>query len=141
MKGLPFDLRFELGSQEVHLVHGSPRKVNEYLFEDKPASLYERLARAEEARMLVFGHTHKPWIHTYGGRVVRQLRVGRQTEGRRPTRRRSRSSSSTRPEKCGRRSSGCPTTPRRSPEKSPRPASPASTPTSWSPPHEKEKDR
>jgi len=50
----------------VHLVHGSPRKVNEYLFEDKPASLYERLARAEEARTLVFGHTHKPWIHTYG---------------------------------------------------------------------------
>ena len=51
----------------VHLVHGSPRKVNEYLFEDKPARLYERLARAEEADLLVFGHTHKPWIHEYGG--------------------------------------------------------------------------
>ena len=51
----------------VYLVHGSPRKVNEYLFEDKPARLYERLARAEEARVLVFGHTHKPWIHSYGG--------------------------------------------------------------------------
>ena len=49
MRGLPFDLRFELGSQDVHLVHGSPRKVNEYLFEDKPASLYERLAAAEDA--------------------------------------------------------------------------------------------
>ena len=42
---------------------------------------------------------------------------------------------------CGRRSSGSPTTPRRSPERSPRPACPASTPRSWSPPHEKEKDR
>jgi hypothetical protein len=31
----------------IHLVHGSPRKVNEYLFEDKPESLYERLAGAE----------------------------------------------------------------------------------------------
>jgi putative phosphoesterase len=67
MRGLPFDLRFPLGNQDVHLVHGSPRKVNEYLFEDKPASLYERLARAEDAQVLVFGHTHKPWIHTYGG--------------------------------------------------------------------------
>ena len=67
MRGLPFDLRFELGSQQVHLVHGSPRKVNEYLFEDKPASLYERLAAAETADTLVFGHTHKPWIHIYGG--------------------------------------------------------------------------
>src|SRR6478736_4063105 len=35
MRGLPFDLRFEVGSQLVRLVHGSPRKVNEYLFEEK----------------------------------------------------------------------------------------------------------
>jgi putative phosphoesterase len=67
MRELPFDLRFPLGSQDIHLVHGSPRKVNEYLFEDKPVSLYERLAAAENAGVLVFGHTHKPWIHTYGG--------------------------------------------------------------------------
>ena len=51
----------------MHLVHGSPRKVNEYLFEDKPARLYERLAAAETGRVLVFGHTHKPWVHEYGG--------------------------------------------------------------------------
>jgi putative phosphoesterase len=64
---LPFDLRFQVGDVDVHLVHGSPRKVNEYLFEDKPSSLYERLAGAEAARVLVFGHTHKPWVHEYGG--------------------------------------------------------------------------
>ena len=67
MRQLPFDLHFPLGNQDVHLVHGSPRKVNEYLFEDKPASLYERLAKAEDAQVLVFGHTHKPWLHPYGG--------------------------------------------------------------------------
>jgi putative phosphoesterase len=67
MRGLPFDLRFEVGGVDVHLVHGSPRKVNEYLFEDKPASLYERLAAAETADALVFGHTHKPWVKEYGG--------------------------------------------------------------------------
>jgi predicted phosphodiesterase len=67
MLELPFDLRFEVGGVPVHLVHGSPRKVNEYLFEDKPARLYERLAAAEEARVLAFGHTHKPWVHEYGG--------------------------------------------------------------------------
>ena len=48
-------------------MHGSPRKVNEYLFEDKPASLYERLAAAETDRVLVFGHTHKPWLREHGG--------------------------------------------------------------------------
>jgi putative phosphoesterase len=67
MRALPFDLRFEVGERRVHLVHGSPRKVNEYLFEDKPARLYERLAGAERSDVLVFGHTHKPWVHEYGG--------------------------------------------------------------------------
>jgi putative phosphoesterase len=67
MRALPFDLRFEVGANTVHLVHGSPRKVNEYLFEEKPASLYERLARSEEADTLGFGHTHKPWVREYGG--------------------------------------------------------------------------
>jgi len=66
MRSLPFDLRFQVGGIDVHLVHGSPRKVNEYLFEDKPASLYERLAAAESDPVLVFGHTHKPWVHEYG---------------------------------------------------------------------------
>ena len=67
MRGLAFDLRFDLGEVPIHLVHGSPRKVNEYLFEDKPASLYERLAAAEDAKVMVFGHTHKPWMNTFGG--------------------------------------------------------------------------
>jgi putative phosphoesterase len=67
MRGLPFDLHFEVGATKVHLVHGSPRKVNEYLFEDKPARLYERLASAETDEVMVFGHTHKPWVQEYGG--------------------------------------------------------------------------
>jgi putative phosphoesterase len=67
MRDLPFDLRFTVGGSQVHLVHGSPRKVNEYLFEDKPARLYERLAAAEDGDVLVFGHTHKPWVHEFGG--------------------------------------------------------------------------
>jgi putative phosphoesterase len=67
MRGLPFELRFAVGSADVHLVHGSPRKVNEYLFEDKPARLYERLAAAERDGILVFGHTHRPWVREYGG--------------------------------------------------------------------------
>jgi putative phosphoesterase len=67
MRELSFDLHFQVGEVPVHLVHGSPRKVNEYLFEDKPASLYERLAGAEQDRVLVFGHTHKPWVHEFGG--------------------------------------------------------------------------
>jgi putative phosphoesterase len=82
MRQLPFDLRFEIDGTPVHLVHGSPRKVNEYLFEDKPASLYERLAKDEDADMLVFGHTHKPWVHEFGGVVfVNCGSVGKPKDG------------------------------------------------------------
>ena len=82
MRELPFDLHFTVGETPVHLVHGSPRKVNEYLFEDKPASLYERLARAEPHSALVFGHTHKPWVHDYAGvRFINCGSVGKPKDG------------------------------------------------------------
>jgi putative phosphoesterase len=82
MRKLPFDLRFAVGDWQVHLVHGSPRKVNEYLFEDKPDSLYERLAAAEDAQLLIFGHTHKPWIRDFGGvRFVNCGSVGKPKDG------------------------------------------------------------
>ena len=67
MRGLPFDLRFELGGRRVRLVHGSPRKVNEYLFADKPARTFERIAAGADCDVLVFGHTHRPWVAEYGG--------------------------------------------------------------------------
>jgi putative phosphoesterase len=67
MRELPFDLRFDLGAKRVRLVHGSPRKVNEYLFEDKPARTFERIAALADCDVLVFGHTHKPWVREYGG--------------------------------------------------------------------------
>ena len=67
MRELPLDLRFELADKRIRLVHGSPRKVNEYLFEDKPARTFERIAALADCDVLVFGHTHKPWIHEYGG--------------------------------------------------------------------------
>jgi putative phosphoesterase len=67
MRELPFDRRFELRGRRVRLVHGSPRKVNEYLFEDKPAKTFERIAAGADCDVLVFGHTHKPWVRGYAG--------------------------------------------------------------------------
>jgi predicted phosphodiesterase len=51
----------------VRLVHGSPRKVNEYLLEERAASTFERIAAIAECDVLVFGHTHKPWIREHAG--------------------------------------------------------------------------
>jgi putative phosphoesterase len=82
MRTLPFDLRFELGGKRVRLVHGSPRKVNEYLFEDKPTRTFERIAALADCDVLVFGHTHKPWLCEYAGvRFVNCGSVGKPKDG------------------------------------------------------------
>ena len=65
MRALPFDLRFELGGKRVRLVHGSPRKVNEYLFEDAGEDVRADRGRGRLRHRL--GHTHKPWVREYGG--------------------------------------------------------------------------
>jgi diadenosine tetraphosphatase ApaH/serine/threonine PP2A family protein phosphatase len=49
------------GRQATLAGAGSPRKINEYLFEDRPISSFQRLAASSNADIIVFGHTHKPY--------------------------------------------------------------------------------
>lgn len=61
----------QLGDLRVLLVHGSPRRVNEYLYEDRPEASLERLLDVAEADVLVCGHTHRPYHRVLGsGRHV-----------------------------------------------------------------------
>jgi Predicted phosphoesterase len=67
-------LRIGIGARRVLLVHGSPRRMNEYLFEDRPESSFQRLAEGSEADLIAFGHTHKPYVKAVGG--VTFLNIG-----------------------------------------------------------------
>jgi predicted phosphodiesterase len=51
---------------ELLAVHGSPRRINEYLFEDRPASAMERMAQEYPYRAILFGHTHLPYTRSVG---------------------------------------------------------------------------
>ena len=51
---------------ELLAVHGSPRRINEYLFEDRPASAMERMAREYSYSAILFGHTHLPYARPVG---------------------------------------------------------------------------
>ena len=124
MRELPFDLRFELGDKRVHLVHGSPRKVNEYLFEDKPAHACTSASPPPRPPTCSSSATPtSPGSTTYGGVLfVNCGSVGKPKDGdprgalrgpRAATERASRS-----------RSSASTTTPRRSRAKSPPPGLP-----------------
>jgi predicted phosphodiesterase len=42
-------------------VHGSPRRINEYLFEDREEKSLLRIMQEADADMMCFGHTHKPY--------------------------------------------------------------------------------
>lgn len=63
---LPRHMRLDFSIQEgeklrILMVHGSPRKINEYLFEDRPEKSLLRLLEESEADIMLFGHTHKPY--------------------------------------------------------------------------------
>jgi predicted phosphodiesterase len=60
-------IRFEHEGRRVLLVYGSPRKINEYLFEDRPLSSFQRLARTSNADVIAFGHTHVPYVKRVEG--------------------------------------------------------------------------
>ena len=51
LQALPFDRRFVADGKRIRLVHGSPRRINEYLFEDRPLSSFQRLAASSECDM------------------------------------------------------------------------------------------
>jgi predicted phosphodiesterase len=72
-----------LGDLDVALVHGSPRRVNEYLYADRPDASFERLLDAVDADVLVCGHTHKPYHKELGDNrhVVNAGSVGKPKDG------------------------------------------------------------
>ncbi|HUF78833.1 MAG TPA: metallophosphoesterase [Thermoanaerobaculia bacterium] len=62
MGELPKRRRVRVGERELLLVHGSPRRVNEFLFESTtPAAFLEVLLDQERADGLLFTHTGLHW--------------------------------------------------------------------------------
>ncbi len=56
----------ETPAGELLAVHGSPRRINEYLFEDRPESAMARMAAQNPYRAILFGHTHIPYAREVG---------------------------------------------------------------------------
>ena len=65
LRTLPAQIRveFQLNNDKLNLllVHGSPRRINEYLFEDREEKSLLRILEQADADILCFGHTHKPY--------------------------------------------------------------------------------
>ena len=65
LRTLPAHIKveFQLNQDKLNLllVHGSPRKINEYLFEDRDEKSLLRIMHDADADIMCFGHTHKPY--------------------------------------------------------------------------------
>lgn len=65
LRTLPAHIRvdFKFNDELISLlmVHGSPRKINEYLFEERDEKSLWRIMEQAGADILCFGHTHKPY--------------------------------------------------------------------------------
>lgn len=62
MRGLPGEIRFELGAKRVLLCHGSPRRMNEFVWESgSSAAFLARLCNEHSAEIIVATHTGLHW--------------------------------------------------------------------------------
>ncbi len=64
LRTLPAHIKIEFRLNDklnLLLVHGSPRKINEYLFEDRDEKSLLRIMEGADADIMCFGHTHKPY--------------------------------------------------------------------------------
>ena len=83
LRQLVDQIPLQLDRLRVRLVHGSPRKINEYLYEDRPDTTMERLLDMAQADVLLCGHTHIPYhrILPSGRHVINAGSVGKPKDG------------------------------------------------------------
>jgi predicted phosphodiesterase len=86
LRTLPAHIRIEFQLNDSQLVlllvHGSPRRNNEYLFEDREEKSLLRIMKDAGADIMCFGHTHKPYhriltdVTTEGTRYLHAINTG-----------------------------------------------------------------
>lgn len=82
LRQLPLHLDIGANGITVKLVHGSPRRINEYLFEDRPLSSLEKVLDVAGTDVVVCGHTHLPYHRTVGARhIVNDGSIGKPKHG------------------------------------------------------------
>lgn len=78
LRSLPAEIVTTLEGVRIRIVHGSPRRRNEYLHENRDPRSLERIAREAGCDVLVFGHTHLPWVR----QIARVLLVNAGSAGK-----------------------------------------------------------
>jgi predicted phosphodiesterase len=70
MRELPGELRVQIEGVDIHMVHGSPHAVNEFLWESTPDSVLGERVASSGADVLLCTHTGIPWQRSVDGCLV-----------------------------------------------------------------------
>lgn len=75
-------IEFKADGYRFLLVHGSPRRINEYLFEDRPESSLRRALEGQGVDVMLCGHTHKAYHRKLDNiHVINDGSVGKPKDG------------------------------------------------------------
>lgn len=82
LSGLPAEIKETISDNRVLFVHGSPRALNEYLYESTPEEYLGQLLEENAVDVLVCGHTHLPYVKKVNsGLVINAGSVGKPKHG------------------------------------------------------------
>jgi pyruvate-formate lyase-activating enzyme/diadenosine tetraphosphatase ApaH/serine/threonine PP2A family protein phosphatase len=70
MRELPGELRIDIGGVDVHMVHGSPLEINDFMWESLDDDELSMRVRASRARLLLCTHTGMPWQREVDGTLI-----------------------------------------------------------------------
>lgn len=80
LRDLPRSMNLTFGKYEITFVHGSPRKINEYLKESSKEA--KEVMESFKGDILVCAHTHKPYYKMYEDKmIVNAGSVGKPKDG------------------------------------------------------------
>lgn len=66
LRNLPREARFDAAGKHILCVHGSPRRINEYLYQDRLERSLLRILEPLHADVLICGHTHLHYHRSVG---------------------------------------------------------------------------
>ena len=82
LRNLHNKIEFTAENYKILLVHGSPRRINEYLYEDRPERSLARMLETVDADVMLCGHTHKPYHRVVNGvHLINDGSVGKPKDG------------------------------------------------------------
>ena len=82
LRNLQEKIEFTVNGYKILLVHGSPRRINEYLYEDRPERSLTRMLESIDANIMICGHTHNPYHRIVNGvHIINDGSVGKPKDG------------------------------------------------------------